>query len=1150
MSVFPSLAKRESFLRVRRLLRTTVHNVQMGDTDPMPIEHDGFLKRFVKIACERDGVKSHDGEDSTVSKRQKMLVKTDNMTAPLARYALGGDDNLYMQLGLSVLHTGTEQQALAPSALYNLDAVHAIREGIQQNVLTEIKRRKSQANVELENVRRRLNRIFGTGMGLDEFLPGNLKFSKGLVTEYDPLKNTEFIKMLKDMLSALDSENRAGKAILEHLVCRNNEKLNSKQQAQEKAKLEAKQQAKLQAELETAQERAKKDAQESETQQKELMEKLDALKRAQLEAEQLNAQLQAELLSKIRRNKEAEKKANQHAKEQAELQAKLETLQERAERADNALKAGTQNALKDRQAMIEAAEKARKAQLEAKQQLDDERLDYEAKSQIAEKKAQEQAQEQANQHAKEQAKLQAKLENTKEQAEEQTKKQAKLQAKLNEAYDMAREREKLHAKEQTKLAKKLAELKDANDALLKQGQSSTTSAQIGPQLVEYVISRGLCGHKGPMEEYTGAPTDRLLPYDAPKSIASDVALFKTLKLPKGAAVKEKGSKHTAAAVDEAIAAFGGNFAIDDTRTPSEKGPTIKDARQVRWEPVGEHAEAMATAAALEHAVARCGQLLDDMNSTLSNDAKLEIENARLYLKLLQMDSLHELSCAAEDGKTVHCVPTNALVTRPVATIRGKLHLAHDAGHYEAPDTTTVLSDTRWTSQHIKDDAEFRSQSSTNGIYKAPAPHELGYLPTSTGVPFPQRVEFAVDPTDKHYPNGAILEAIRSLVEYGLYYADVPEEETIKATLSGSSKKDDALGTAKSRRSGIWNEMLRDIAISTDRLWTFVRTLSGLIGDDASSLLITADDASVAASRELQAQKKITADRVAAFQTKIVESLIGSLMKDSGLRLDADKAKDELVVINAETAKQINDLASGESGRPFFEANVALRSLTENGTGGKQRLGDVVGQLNGIVSELHKSLDAELLTPNTSGASLAELSMPRNSYFVKLRDDTSAAIRSAFDTFCVESSVKGVGRICLWELVEGCDHTLCTRFADFVGHVLIQNRTSTGVSALYASRQQLTMNASQAAVSLQRLIHHAAHYRSRYTMPTFWADGGATTTLAELRINYFTKTQEQGESWANGAISNAIRYAQSQHYRHVERNPIPSNSVPWIAGLQY
>ena len=212
-------------------------------------------------------------------------------------------------------------------------------------------------------------------------------------------------------------------------------------------------------------------------------------------------------------------------------------------------------------------------------------------------------------------------------------------------------------------------------------------------------------------------------------------------------------------------------------------------------------------------------------------------------------------------------------------------------------------------------------------------------------------------------------------------------------------------------------------------------------------------ASAAAARDLQAQRKANNDRIAAFQSKIVESLIGSMMKESGLRLNTSPkdAGEGLIVINGETAKQINDLASGESGRPFFEANVALRALTEKSAGGQHKLEEVVAQLNGVVKQLHTSLDAELLSPQTAGASLAELSLPRNSYFVRLREDTTAAIRSAYDKFCVECSLKGIGRVCLWEIIEGCDHTLCTRFAEFVGHVLIQNRTSTGVSALYSSR---------------------------------------------------------------------------------------------------
>ena len=53
--------------------------------------------------------------------------------------------------------------------------------------------------------------------------------------------------------------------------------------------------------------------------------------------------------------------------------------------------------------------------------------------------------------------------------------------------------------------------------------------------------------------------------------------------------------------------------------------------------------------------------------------------------------------------------------------------------------------------------------------------------------------------------------------------------------------------------------------------------------------------------------------------------------------------------------------------------------------------------------------------------------------------------------------------------------LSSRFAEFVGHLLVQNRTTTGVSAIYTSRQQVAVNAAQARVSLARLLNQAAYY---------------------------------------------------------------------------
>lgn len=910
----------------------------MSSSD-LPKKHAELIDRFVGTASENAGSASHDGDGDGISKRQKILADSHDsnnggpLTAPEARYGLGGDDNLYLQLGMSVLHTASPERTLAPAALYSADVVHAIREAIAQNAMAELKQRKKDAETKLPVVLANLESIFKDGSlesSLLEFAIPRSKALKTLNANFDP-KTAADVQKLKEIL------------------------------------------------------------------------------------EDVKQLLDNEVANEI------------------ELQFRSQKY-----------------------LAIAAAVQAAAAQAQA--------------------------------------------------------------AAANPGGGID---------------------------------------GINASVIDYVIARGLCGHRGPAEAQGSCPTDALLTYSVPKHLAKTLARCASLQLPSSATPAEHTDTRSSEGVDEAVAAFASNYAIDDDLPASDERGVVCAARQVRWQPEGEHAFALAHAAALEHAIARCKQLLSDSCSALSDAAKRELADAAVCLKLRQIDSLHELACAAEDGEVLHHAPSQTLVTRPVATIRGTTHLAHDAGHHPAPSTSTVLADQRWTREHVRDDAEFRRSNKTKfNVYKAPAVDELGYLPVVTSAP--ARVEYEIEPTnDARYVENGTIKTLKELVAYGLYYADIPEAAAVKTAIQSASGASgaDPIGTAESRRSGIWNEMLRDIAVSTDRLWTFVRTLSGLIGDDADGLLVTADEATAAAARDLQAQRKATADRVAAFQGRLIESLVGSMMRESGLRLDtnAQDAAEALVVVNKETAKQINDLASGESGRPFFEANVALRALADRGNSGKHKLGKVVAQVNGVVRELHQALDAELQSPATAGASLAELSAPRNSYFVKLRDDCTAAIRSSFDKFTVECSVKGVGRIALWELVEGADHTLCTRFAELVGHVLVQNRTSTGVAALYANRQQLLVNASQAQVALQRLINHGGHYRSSYPRPDFGGPG--TTDLRTLRKAYFGLHQEQAESWVGSAAAVAMRYARERHLKHVERVARPGDTVApnlrkWVHGTNY
>ena len=380
----------------------------------------------------------------------------------------------------------------------------------------------------------------------------------------------------------------------------------------------------------------------------------------------------------------------------------------------------------------------------------------------------------------------------------------------------------------------------------------------------------------------------------------------------------------------------------------------------------------------------------------------------------------------------------------------------------------------------------------------------------------------------------VRDYLRILVERTLYYAFVPSDEEVRAEF-------DALlpgGSAKERRSGLWTEMLRELAVSTDRVWIFVRTLSGVIGEQSESLITTADEATQRAAKEVQDQRKQITERVAQMQSKLVETLVSGLLKDSSLQLSTGAdAANAVVVVDGDTAKQLRDLASGESGRPFFEANVALRNLAESTRAKPTSLGAIVAEFGEIAERLKTSLEGQLLPQaGVAGATLAELAMPRNSFFVRLREDTSAAIRTAFDRFDTERGLHEIRHIYLWELIEGADQMLSSRFAEFVGHVLVQTRTSTGAAAIYASRHQIAINAAQARVALARLLNQASFYASRYGPPNFQKDGD--------RSSYFDASAKvhdaRSVAWSSSSSSAVMLGPKRQML----------NLSGWHGGLMY
>ena len=294
-------------------------------------------------------------------------------------------------------------------------------------------------------------------------------------------------------------------------------------------------------------------------------------------------------------------------------------------------------------------------------------------------------------------------------------------------------------------------------------------------------------------------------------------------------------------------------------------------------------------------------------------------------------------------------------------------------------------------------------------------------------------------------------------------------------------------TAQGRRDGLWAEMHRHVAISQDRLWIFLRMLSGSIGGDVTEVITMANEATLKASKAIQEQRTEIAKRVSDMQSKIVEVVVSSMLRNSSMTMDYKD--DGLAVVDAEARKNLKDLAAGTSARPFFEANVALKNLTESPSA-PPTLREVLSGLANVGVQMQGTLEQTLSDPGSASASLVELSHPSNCYFVSMKPDAVAAIRSAHEMLNSELGAHHVRRrLTLWELVEGGCQMLTHRFAELCGFLLVQARTSTGVSAMYVSHQSIYTNASQARVALAKLLAAASLYAERVPLPLY--DGADT-----------------------------------------------------------
>ena len=958
-----------------------------------------------------NSLKRNYADDNGSKSKRQRLGDTED---PLeVRFQLGSDDNTYLQAGIALLNDGSgDSTVLAPTALYNSNLFDGIRKKVQESMVQEYSKALQDTKNELKNA---LEQTSFKGKNIeDPTLKGDIGDKIIGLRQYEA-ERVKGIEMRKDEL--VDRYKKIAARELNNLMYAN--------QAAAKAMMEA---AKAKAEKEGAE-----------------AEKAIAIanaKSSSAEASSFILKAQRELEEAKEAQEEADK-ANQALRgAKKQLEDKVEEMRQDTKELGDALQMTYGEALRMSGPLKEYIESKLRAKLKAaKKNLPDSRtiLDWTENIIMG---------------------IAGVASNSAEVFLREIQKQV-LQ-KIYSDPDELQEAMKLHGLvPRNDDDTRSTTVDNAEAALVNRLFRSTDDGFRG-----YVAARGLIGSRGPHER--ALPGDEHLPYTAPRNIARTIERIKQARLPPPAHVP-KVNEPSPEAVRAAVNALNGNLALDELeKCDDDDGPDVLVARprQVRWLPEGPHGEDIAAAAALEHAHARCLRVADT-DARLNDEAKWALRLIAGRLKTRQLKHMYRISRASQLDELPPTPSRDVLVTRPSAFVNGVVALPSDHTPLLASQLPSAPAKVT-TGAIVKSVRTYRQHA----VYDAPYTTSKEYESMPTGAGESNNALINVGPADELQ-----MEVLAD--PYVKAYCLIETIESIEKTLEGltSDSNDDKCGdtNAETRRQALWNEALREMAISTDRVWTFVRTLSGMIGEPADTLLVPADDDTLRASQQLESQRREVAQRVTQFHAKLVEIVMNSLLKESKLKLSSNDKK--LVVLDAEFERQINELTSGQSGRPFFEANVALKSMREHGGDRTQTLEETVDSISDVVNKLQEKLESQLVKPEVAGASLSQLAAPRNSFFVRLTDDTVAAIRTAFDRFSTEHKLRGGRHIFLWELVEGHDHVLSTRFAEFAGHILVLMRNTTGSSAMYASRTQLNVNAQFTGTSLGRLLNQAAAYNS-------------------------------------------------------------------------
>ena len=328
------------------------------------------------------------------------------------------------------------------------------------------------------------------------------------------------------------------------------------------------------------------------------------------------------------------------------------------------------------------------------------------------------------------------------------------------------------------------------------------------------------------------------------------------------------------------------------------------------------------------------------------------------------------------------------------------------------------------------------------------------------------------------------------------FSDEPDSDTVDddsapepAGCGGIGKKrrnefKDFEKASRARVHAITEDALKEVAISGDRLWTFVQQLSGTISEPVESLCVIDESGLQRQQRELREQEAKAAQRAAETHMLVVRNIIGAILKDAQLKLGVQDSK--FTVASSTLKEQLQDVLNGPSSSSsgFFTKSVDLDRILNKGDEDIS-MEQLFKQLTTVGAYIHEQSNSFVSKDFSGGAmSLEYLRLPRNCLFIQWKEDAHAAIRRAYDIFQQEMRYHHhhMRHITAFELIEGADSGLCNYFADFTGQVLVGTKLRNPTNAVYVSQHAMRLNGESTRLALHRLVQAACRYVRFYQAP--------------------------------------------------------------------